>query len=84
MYFVHEYSDEQFETYEECLDDLYPQIDEDDISDHIDLTVSKIIHQFATRANNQNFINWFEQKIAEAEQLAADELITEYEEGEVE
>ena len=84
MYYVHEYSDEQFETYEECRDDLYGQIDEDDIYDHIDLTVPEIIHQFCRRANNQNFINWFEEKIAEAERLAVDELITEYEEGEVE
>lgn len=84
MYYVHEYSDEQFETYEECLDDLYEQIDEDDINDHIDLTVPEIIHQFTMRANNQNFINWFEEKIAEAERLAIDELITEYEEGEAE
>ena len=84
MYFVHEYSDEQFETYEECRDDLYEQIDEDDVNDHIDLTVPEIIHQFCRRANNQNFINWFEEKIAEAERLAVDELITEYEEGEIE
>lgn len=84
MYYVHEYSDEQFETYDECREDLYEQIDEDDINDHIDLTVPEIIHQFAKRANNQNFINWLEEKIAEAERLAIDELITEYEEGEVE
>ena len=84
MYYVHEYSDEQFETYEECQDDLYGQIDEDDINEHIDLTVPEIIRQFAMRANNQNFINWFEEKIAEAEQFAIDELITEYEEGEIE
>lgn len=84
MYYVHEYSDEQFETYDECREDLYEQIDEDDINDHIDLTVPEIIHQFAWRANNQNFINWLEEKILEAERLAIDELITEYEEGEVE
>lgn len=84
MYFVHEYSDEEFETYDECREDLYEQIDEDEIYDHIDLTVPEIIHQFAMRANNQNFINWFEEKIAEAERLAIDELITEYEEGEIE
>ena len=84
MYYVHEYSDEQFETYDECRDDLYEQIDEEEIYDHIDLTVPEIIHQVCWRANNQNFINWFEEKIAEAERLAIDELITEYEEGEVE
>lgn len=84
MYYVHEYSDEQFETYDECQEDLYEYIVEDDISDHIDLTVPEIIHHFGMRANNQNFINWFEERIAEAERLAIDELITEYEEGEVE
>ena len=81
--FVHDYSDEQFETYEECRDDLYQQIDEEDIYDHIDLTVPEIIHQFGMRANNQNFMNWLEEKIAKAEQLAVDELITEYDDGEV-
>ena len=60
------------------------QIDEDDISIHLNLTVTEIIYKFITRANNQNFINWLEEEIAEAERFAFDELITEYEEGEVE
>lgn len=84
MYYVHEYSDEEFDTYEECREDLYDCMDEDDINDHLDLTVPEILSQFGRRANNQNFINWLEEKIAEAERLAVDELITEYEEGEVE
>ena len=66
MYYVHEYSDEEFETYEECRDDLYDCMDEDDINDHLDLTVPEIISQFGRRPNNQKFIDWFEEKIAEA------------------
>lgn len=82
--FVHEYSKEEFETYEECLSDLCEQIDENDISEHLNLTVTEIIRQFIMRANNQNFVNWLEEKIAEAERFAFDELITEYEEEEAE
>ena len=84
MYYVHEYSDEEFETYEECRDDLAECLDEQDIISELDLSVEEIISHFWRRANNQNFINWLEDKILGAEEMAIEDLITEYEEGEVE
>ena len=44
--FVHEYSDKEFATYEECREDLLPEIDEEDISHHLDLTVPEIVWKF--------------------------------------
>ena len=82
--FVHEYSDEEFETYEECREDLLGCLEEQDIVEKLDLSLEEIISRFERRANNQNFINWLSDKILEAEEKAIDELITEYEEGEVE
>lgn len=82
--FVHEYSETQFKTYEECREDLIVCIEEEDVVERLDLTVEEIVSQFNRRANNQNFINWFEEKIFEAEQMAIDDLITEYDEGEAE
>ena len=41
--FVHEYSDKQFKTYEECADELLPEIDEDDIADEMGLGVPEIV-----------------------------------------
>ena len=84
MYYTHEYSDEDFETYEECQNDLVECLDEQDIVGEIDLSLEEIISRFLYRASNQNFINWLEDKILGAEQSAIDNLITEYEEGEVE
>ena len=81
--FVHEYSDKEFVTYEECREDLLPEIDEEDISHHLDLTVPEIVWKFL-RYSEDDFINWFAETIANAEENAIEELITEYEEGEVE
>ena len=81
--FVHEYSDKEFATYEECREDVLPEIDEEDISYHLDLTVPEIVGKFLRYSEN-DFINWFAEIIAIAEENAIEELITEYEEGEVE
>ena len=82
--FVHEYSDEEFETYEECREDLLGCLEEQDIVENLDLSLEEIISRFERRANNQNFINWLSDKIFEATEKAIEDLITEYEEGEVE
>lgn len=82
--FVHEYSDEEFETYEECREDLFGCLEEQDIVENLDLSLEEIISRFERRANNQNFINWLSDKIFEATEKAIEDLITEYEEGEVE
>lgn len=81
--FVHEYSDKEFATYEECREDLLSEIDEEDIFYHLDLTVPEIVGKFLRYSEN-DFIKWFSEEIAEAEERAIEDLITEYEEGEVE
>ena len=80
--FVHEYSDKEFETYEDCRDDLVGHIDSDDILPHISPSMEKIIHRFLSRKDDKEFLQWLTQEIDEAYELAVDELITEYEEGE--
>lgn len=84
MYYVHEYNDEEFETYEECREDLLECLEEQDVVEKLDLSLEEIVFYFERRANNQTFINWLSDKILEAEEMAIEDLITEYEEGEVE
>ena len=84
MYFVHEYSDEQFETYDECREDLMEVLEEEDISDHFDFTKPEILCKFLRRKSNEDFIQWLSIEVDNAIELALAELITEYEEGEVE
>ena len=81
--FVHEYSDEEFKTYEECLDDLRKYFDEDDIVPHLEISLEKVVSVFL-RNDDKTFSSWFRQELDNAITLAQDELITEYEEGEVE
>ena len=82
--FVHEYSDKEFETHEECREDLLEYLEEQDIVENLDLSLEEIISRFGRRVNDQNFIDWLSDKILEAEERTIDELITEYEEEEVE
>ena len=82
--FVHEYSDKEFESYEECREDLLGQIDSDDIVQHFEHSVSTLIFRFLNRKNDQKFIWWLMQEVDEAFEKTLEELITEYEEGEVE
>ena len=82
--FVHEYSDKEFESYEECREDLQEQIDSDDILQHFEYSTSTLISKFLNRRNDQEFQQWLTQAIDEAYERTLDELITEYEEGEVE
>lgn len=81
--FVHEYSDEHFATYEDCRDDLLPEIEEEDITHHLDLTVPDIVGKFL-RKSEEDFVKWFSELIQIAQECAIEELITEYEEGEIE
>lgn len=82
--FVHEYSDKEFENYEDCREDLLGQIDSDDIIQHFEPSVSTLIFRFLNRKNDQKFIWWLMQEVDEAFEKTLEELITEYEEGEVE
>lgn len=81
--FVHEYSDKEFENYEECREDLQGQIDSDDILQHFEYSTSTLIFKFLNRRNDKEFLQWLEQEVDEAYEKTLDELITEYEEGEV-
>ena len=81
--FVHEYSDKEFEDYEDCREDLMEQIDSDDIVQHFEYSISALISKFLNRKNNQEFLQWLMQEIGEAFEKTLDELITEYDEGEV-
>lgn len=81
--FVHEYSDKEFEDYEECREDLMGQVDSDDIVQHFEHSTSSLIFKFLNRKNDQEFLQWLAQEIDEAYERTLDELITEYDEGEV-
>ena len=81
--FVHEYSDKEFESYEDCREDLQGQIDSDDILQHFEYSTSKLIFKFLNRKSDQEFLQWLEQEIDEAYERTLEELITEYEEEEV-
>lgn len=80
--FVHEYSNEEFESYEECLEDLSKYFDEDDIIPHLEIKLEKVVSVFL-RNDIKTFSSWFQQQLDEAIILAQDELITEYEGEEV-
>ena len=82
--FVHEYSDKEFEDYEDCREDLMGQVDSDDILQHFEYSTGTLISKFLNRRNDQEFLQWLMQEIDEAYERTLDELITEYEEGEVE
>lgn len=82
--FVHEYSDKEFESYEDCREDLQGQIDSDDILQHFEYSTGTLIHKFLNRKNDKEFLRWLEQEIDEAYERTLDELITEYEEEAIE
>lgn len=82
--FVHEYSDEYFDSYEDCRDDLMSEIDSDDIIEHLEVSISDIISHFQRRTSDKEFNTWLNEQIDIAYERAIEDLITEYEEGEVE
>lgn len=82
--FVHEYDNKEFEDYEDCREDLMDYIDSDDIIQHFEYSTSTLISKFLNRKSDQEFLQWLTQVIDEAYERTLDELITEYEEEEVE
>ena len=78
--FTHEYSDEEFDSYDACRDDLMENIDAEDIASHFDLTVAEIISAFLRNKNNVDFSVWFQEKIDEAIHYVEEELIFERDE----
>ena len=81
--FTHEYTDKYFETFEECADDLLPEIDEEDIANELDLSIPEIIRVFLRNKNNVDFAVWFQEKIDTGILAVQEALIVEYEEEEV-
>lgn len=81
--FVHEYSDKEFEDYEDCRADCLSQINDDDIVQHFKHSTSTLILNFLNRESDKEFLWWLMQEIDEAFEETLDELITEYDEGEV-
>ena len=59
-YYIHEYSEERFETIEECREDLLDFIDAVEIADKLDesLTIEKILNNFL-RMDKEEFHSWF-------------------------
>lgn len=81
--FVHEYSDKHFDDYETCRDDLMSEIDSDDIIEHLEVSISDITSHFLRRTSDKEFTTWLNEQIDIAHERAIEDLITEYEEGEV-
>ena len=78
--YTHEYSDKEFDSYEACRDDLMENIEEEDIAQHLELTVPEIIRAFLRNKNNVDFSVWFQEKIDEAIHHVENELIFEHDE----
>ena len=81
--FVHEYSDKYFDSYEDCRDDLMSEIDSDDIIEHLEVSIGDITSHFLRRTSDKEFSIWLTEQIDIAYERAIEDLITEYEEGEV-
>ena len=79
--YTHEYSNKEFDSYEACRDDLLENIEEEDIAQHLELTVPEIIRAFLRNKNNVDFSVWFQERIDEAIRYVEDELIFEHDEG---
>lgn len=82
--YTHEYTDEKFDTYEECSDDFRENMEITDITGHLEISLENIVSHFLRRRNPTDFDVWFEEKIYEAIQAAESELIFECDEDEEE
>lgn len=81
--FVHEYNRaEDFSSYEECRDDLFTHIDAEDYAEHSEYTLEEVIRKFLSRKTDKEFLEWFQDFLADTEVYIENDLITEYEEDE--
>ena len=78
MYYKHEYSNEIFDTREACETDLEETIDIDEFTWRVDIT--EIVRKYFRRKSNDDFCNWFDDKLWEIEEEIKNELISEHEE----
>ena len=79
-YYIHEYSQEKFETIEDCRDDLLDFVDVTEIADKLDesLTIEKILDNFL-RMDKEEFHSWFLEQYWDALVEIQEELISEIE-----
>ena len=84
-YYMHEYSQEKFETIEDCREDLLDFVDVEEIADKLDesLTVEKILNNFL-RMDKEEFHSWFLEQYWDALAEIQEELISEIETDEKE
>ena len=81
--FVHEYNRaEDFSSYEECREDLFIHIDAEDYAEHSEYTLEEVIRKFLSRKSDKEFLEWFQDFLADTEVYIENDLITEYEEDE--
>lgn len=79
-YYMHEYSQEKFETIEDCREDLLDFVDVGEIADKLDesLTIEKILNNFL-RMDKEEFHSWFLEQYWDALAEIQEELIGEIE-----
>ena len=79
-YYIHEYSEERFETIEECREDLLNFFDVVEIADKLDesLTIEKILNNFL-RMDKEEFYDWFLEQYCDALVEIQEDLISETE-----
>lgn len=79
-YYMHEYSQEKFETIEDCRDDLLNFVEVVEIADKLDesLTIEKILNNFL-RMDKEEFHSWFLEQYWDALAEIQKELIGEIE-----
>lgn len=81
--FVHEYNRaEDFSSYEECREDLFIHVDAEDYAEHSEYTLEEVIRKFLSRKTDKEFLEWFQDFLADTEVYIENDLITEYEEDE--
>ena len=79
-YYIHEYSEERFETIEECREDLLNFFDVVEIADKLNesLTIEKILNNFL-RMDKEEFYDWFLEQYCDALVEIQEDLISEIE-----
>lgn len=81
--FVHEYNRaEDFPSYEACREDLFIHVDAEDYANHSEYTLEEVISKFLWRKSDKEFLEWFQDFLADTEVYIENDLITEYEEDE--
>ena len=84
-YYIHEYSQEKFETIEDCREDLLDFVDVEEIADKLDesLTIEEILNNFL-RMDKEEFHSWLLEQYWDALAEIQEELISEIETDEKE